>query len=65
MTPLHTITFMATIPNLATAINIDGEEDSGGRIKIDVPGSEMPALLELTAYARGKPLRIMVEVLEP
>ena len=52
------VTFMASIAPLQSAITIASE--GGGRVKIDIPESEMDALVKLLAM-REQTLRITVE----
>lgn len=52
-------TFLAIIPNLASAIQIHG--DGGWRIKLDIPMSEEARALELLTM-REKVLKITVEL---
>ena len=55
------IQFLATLPPIQSAYNIGGEEGDGARIKIDVPGSDLPQILKLLTM-RGKVFRVTVEV---
>lgn len=55
------VEFVAAIPDLASAITVDGEADAGGRLKLDVPGTDIAPLLRLIAW-RGKLLRVTVEL---
>lgn len=52
------LTFLASIAPLQSAITIASE--GGARIKIDIPESEMDAVVRLMGM-RGKVLRITVE----
>ena len=52
------LTFLASIAPLQSAITI--ASDGGARVKIDIPESEMPAIVRLMLM-RGKVLRITVE----
>lgn len=52
------LTFSASIAPLQSAITI--ASDGGARVKIDIPESEMDAVVRLMAM-RGKVLRITVE----
>lgn len=52
------ITFLASIAPLQSAITI--ASDGGARIKVDVPESEMQAVVRLMGM-RGKVLRVTVE----
>lgn len=53
------ITFLASIAPLQSAITI--ASDGGARVKVDIPESEMPAIVRLMLM-RGKVLRVTVEV---
>ena len=53
------LTFLASIAPLQSAITI--ASDGGARIKIDIPESEMPAIVRLMLY-RGQRLRITLEI---
>lgn len=55
------IGFWANFPDIQSAINIGGD---GGRIKLDIPETEMVALVKLAAYGRGKRLRVRIEIEE-
>lgn len=52
-------TFLAIIPNLASAINIHG--DGGWRIKLDIPQSEEVHALDLLTM-REKVLKVTIEI---
>lgn len=51
------LTFLASIAPLQGAIKI--AHDSGGRVVLDIPESEMPALVRMVLY-RGKVLRVTI-----
>lgn len=51
--------FFASIAPLQSAITV--AHDGGARVKIDIPESEMPAIVRLMLY-RGMVLKITVEV---
>ena len=53
------LTFIASIAPLQSAITI--AHDGGARVKIDIPESEMPAIVRLMLY-RGQRLRVTLEV---
>lgn len=53
------LTFLASIAPLQSAMTISS--DGGARVKIDIPESEMPAIVRLMLY-RGKRLRITLEI---
>jgi len=58
------IQFYASLPPIQSAYNIDGREGEGARIKFDVPGTDVEAIAEMIFRARGKLLRVTVEVEE-
>lgn len=55
------LTFTASIAPLQSAITI--ASDGGARVKIDIPESEMPAIVRLMLY-RGMALKITLEPLQ-
>lgn len=54
------LTFLASIAPLQSAFMI--ASDGGARIKLDIPESEMPAIVRLLLL-RGQTLRITVEAI--
>lgn len=52
------ITFLASFPNIQTAIRVAG--DGGARILLDIPEDEMPAIVRLMLM-RGQVIRVTVE----
>lgn len=52
------LTFLASFPNVQSAIRVAG--DGGARITLDIPESEMPAIVRLVLL-RGIVLRVSVE----
>jgi hypothetical protein len=56
------ITMIASLPPIQSAINVDGQEGSS-RIKLDIPGSELPQVVKLMLY-RGQVFKITIEPLE-
>jgi hypothetical protein len=52
------LTFTASIAPLQSAITI--ASDGGARVKIDIPESELPAIMRL-ALLRGQALKITIE----
>lgn len=54
---MEEIKFSASLPEIQSAISIGG---AGGRVKIDVPESEIAALVQLAAYGRAKELVVTV-----
>jgi len=61
--PDEPITFVAAVANTPSAIRVEGEPDAGGRLLLEIPGSDIAQLLRLTTL-RGKVLRITAEVLD-
>lgn len=53
------IEFMANLPPIQSAINIDGQGD-GARIKLDIPASEMEQVIELQKLTR-KSFKVIIE----
>lgn len=53
------IEFIASLPPIQSAISISGNGD-GARIKLDIPQSEMAAIIQLQLM-QGKALKITVE----
>jgi hypothetical protein len=59
MSELNKIEFIATLPPIQSAINLDGQGD-GARIKLDIPASEIDQVLKLQRLA-GKTFRVIIE----
>ena len=55
------LTFIASIAPLQSAITI--AHDGGARVKIDIPESEMPAIVRLMLM-RGRVLKVTLEALD-
>lgn len=53
------ITFMASLPAIQSAILLDGNGD-GARIKLDVPRTDIPAILELQRLS-GMVFKVTIE----
>jgi hypothetical protein len=53
-----TVTFLASFPNIQTAIRVAG--DGGARILLDIPEDELPSIARLLLM-RGIVLRVTVE----
>lgn len=53
------IEFMASLPPIQSAINIDGQGD-GARIKLDIPASEMEQVIKLQKLTR-KCFKVIIE----
>jgi hypothetical protein len=49
MKKMKKIEFIASLPPIQLAINIDGQ-GNGARIKLDVPASELVRVIELKCY---------------
>jgi precorrin-6x reductase len=52
------VEFLASFPNIQTAIRVAG--DGGARILLDIPESELPAIMRLLLL-RGMVVRVTVE----
>ena len=59
----ETITFLASLPPIQSAITLDGNGD-GARIKLDLPASDARAALLLQFHGVGKVLKVTIEVEE-
>jgi hypothetical protein len=55
------VVFVASIPDIKTAIGISGEGD--GRLVLDIPQSELAEVVKLTLLS-NKALKVTVEELE-
>ena len=58
MTADEPISFIASFPNIQTAIRVAG--DGGARILLDIPENELPAIARLLLM-RGKAIKVTVE----
>ena len=56
------IEFIASLPPIQSAINIDGQGD-GARIKLDIPASEMISIIKLQAMT-GRVFKVTIEEIE-
>ena len=56
---MQIIKFIASLPPIQSAILLDGQGD-GGRIKLDIPRSDIKAIMQLQKLA-GKRLRIEIK----
>jgi len=54
------ITFAASLPPITSAISLDGNGD-GARMKLDVPASDVGAMLLLQHHGAGRVLRVTIE----
>lgn len=50
--------FVAVLPDIASAVKISGHGD--GRLQLDIPESELPAVLRLIAFGRDRALRVSI-----
>ena len=53
------VEFQASIPMIQSAMSVGG--DQSVRLKLDVPATEIAAMVALMGYGCGKPLRLIVE----
>jgi hypothetical protein len=53
------IQFIASLPPIQSAINLDGMGD-GARIKLDIPRTDIPAVLELQGLS-GMVFKVTIE----
>lgn len=56
---MEKITFIASLPPIQSAILLDGQGD-GARIKLDIPRSDIEAILKLQELA-GTSFRVTIE----
>ena len=56
---MEKITFIASLPPIQSAINIDGQ-GNGARIKLDIPASELVRVIELQGYI-GMSFKVTIE----
>ncbi len=54
--------FIASLPPIQSAINVSGQGD-GARVKLDIPQSELEAILKLQLLS-GQAFKIVVEVVQ-
>ena len=57
------IEFLASLPPIQSAINVGGAGGDGSRIKLDVPGTDTPAVLKLVLL-QGRVFRVTIEEVE-
>lgn len=58
------ITFVASLPDILTAVSLPGYKDSGARIKLDVPASDVGAVVLLQQKGAGQLLKVTIEVMQ-
>ena len=56
------VTFEATFPHKASAVDFHGEE--GARITLDISERHKPEALQLPAFFLNKRLRVTIEIVE-
>lgn len=56
---MERVEFLAAIPDIASALKVSGE--GAGRLCLDMDETQLPAVLKLIAFYRGKLLRVTVE----
>lgn len=58
-----TITFLASLPPIDSAITFDGRGD-GARIKLDIPATDTGAAVLLQVHGAGQLLKVTIEVVK-
>lgn len=58
------INFFATLPDILSAVSLSGFRDSGARIKLDIPASDVGAVVLLQQKGAGHLLKVSIEVVE-
>ncbi len=56
---MNRISFLASLPPIQSAISVSGQGD-GARVKIDIPQSELEAILKLQLLA-GQVFKVIIE----
>ena len=56
---MEKIEFIASLPDILSAINIAGQ-DGNSRIKLDIPASEIEAVMKLIAM-KGQAFKVTIE----
>ena len=56
---MEKIEFIASLPDILSAINIAGQ-DGNSRIKLDIPASEIEAVLKLVSM-KGQAFKVTIE----
>jgi len=56
---MEKIEFIASLPDILSAINIAGQ-DGNSRIKLDIPASEIKAVMKLIAM-KGQAFKVTIE----
>lgn len=58
---MEPIQFVATIPDLQSAISLGGY---GARIKLDIPETDVPAVLKLHRLSKNRLIQIVAVVID-
>lgn len=62
MSKMAKFSFIASLPPIQSAISVSGQGD-GARIKLDIPQSELPAIINLQLLA-GQTFTVTIETSE-
>ena len=54
------VTFEASIPMIQSAFNVGG--DGSARLKLDIPASELAAVVNMIGFAREKLITVTMDV---
>jgi len=57
------ISFCATLPDILSAVSLSGFKDSGARIKLDIPASDVGAVVLLQQKGAGRLLKVTIEIM--
>ena len=57
---MEKITFVASLPDILSAYNISGQ-DGNSRIKLDIPASDIGAVMRMIVELKGKSFRVTIE----
>ena len=57
------INFFASLPDILSAVSLSGFKDSGARIKLDIPASDVGAIVLLQQKGAGHLLKVTIEVM--
>lgn len=58
------ISFLASLPDILSAVSLSGFKDSGARIKLDIPASDVGAVVLLQQKGAGRLLKVTIEIIE-
>lgn len=58
------IKFVASLPDILSAISLSGVPDSGARVKLDIPASDIGAIILLQQKGAGRLLKVTVEIMD-